>query len=86
MNTTFKKFPVMQLLCGVCFIVLGINVFFRARTAERLHTQVPSYRFATWMSPAQAYIASTLVLIVGTVTVVMCFSTRRGRDPTVPKA
>jgi len=52
-------------------IVLSLDVFHRARVAEASNQVVPSYRFATWMSPTQAYVASALCFGAGLVIIAL---------------
>ena len=77
MNFLSKRFAIAPFLCGLCFVVLAVDVFLRARTAERLHTVVPSYRFATWMSPMQAYTASALSFVFGMYSLASSYRKRR---------
>jgi len=48
---------------GACWLALGINGLRLARIAELEHTGV--FLRLAWMSPLQAYIASSLLLALG---------------------
>jgi hypothetical protein len=70
MTFPLREGRIAQFVCGIVMIVLAVVVFQRARVAVARHQVVPSYRYATWMSPAQAYVGSGLcfaggLLIVG---------------------
>jgi sulfite exporter TauE/SafE len=72
---------IAQFICGVVMIILAFTVFCRARVAEERHQVVPSYRFATWMSPPQAYVASGLCFVGGVVIIALGIAaTRRERQ------
>jgi hypothetical protein len=58
-------------------IILGLDTFHRARIAEASHQVVPSYRYATWMSPTQAYLASILCLAAGAVIIALGIAASR---------
>jgi protein-S-isoprenylcysteine O-methyltransferase Ste14 len=58
---------IAQFICGIVMILLSITVFCRARIADVRHEVVPSYRYATWMSVPQAYVAFGLCFACGLV-------------------
>jgi uncharacterized membrane protein YfcA len=66
-----------QFLCGIVMILLALVVFHRARVAEESHQVVPSYRYATWMSPTQAYVAAAASFIAGVVIIAIGVSAAR---------
>jgi uncharacterized membrane protein YfcA len=69
-----------QFLCGIVMILLALVVFHRARVAEESHQVVPSYRYATWMSPTQAYVASAVSFVAGVVIIAIGVSAARERE------
>jgi len=65
---------------GACWLALGINGLRLARIAELEHTGV--FLRLAWMSPLQAYIASSLLLALGIYIIILSFTQdRQERKP-----
>ena len=60
MTTPYEEGWRTMFVGGLIMLVTAFVVLHRAQVAEEAHRVVPSHRYATWMSPTQAYVASAL--------------------------
>ena len=81
MTAPFGEGRAAQFICGAIMILLAAVVFHRARVAEENRQAVPSYRYDTWMSPRQAYVASVLCLGGGLLIIVFGAAASRRERP-----
>jgi hypothetical protein len=77
MEPEAKEPPWMMGPAGVMSLVLGFIKFAAARTADR-NGSVIFYR-ASWLSPAQGYVAAGLCIAFGAVLVVFWLSRRHSK-------
>jgi hypothetical protein len=77
-----KEGPKAWITFGILFMLFAVHLYFEAREADRCGRVVPSHRYATWMSPTQAYAASAFLFVGGVFSVVAGARALPGRGAT----
>ena len=78
MNPQANEPPWLGILCGIAFLLFGVEVFIEARTADASHDAIPAHgHTSAWMTPVQGYLASSFLVVLGGALVVLYSRIRR---------